>query len=1680
MENAKKNCDVKKATLETAIGEAQKVLGEEVLNLESMQAAKSRLERCKARYFEVGDSLLDKMLKTGAEEIDMTEEETTQSTLFGKTEAILKKMEDKIQSLKFAPREDDDASIVSLTRSNHHHHRLPMLELPKFGGEARDWLAFWSAFQTVHEDDTITIAVKFQYLTNCMISGSVAQEIVSSYPSTPENYIKAIRSLEERFGRADMLVEVYVRDLIGLILENAQSKSSVSFSTHYVRLSTQLRALGSLGVTTEKCAAILLPMVESTLPEDVLVAWERSRPQIPVEKDKESEIYLDKLMEFLKSEVEGSERIRLARQPFQSSSSHSSRVRNNPRTAVATAASLIATEGSSKPSCVFCGRNHPSEACRKAASMSVEERRKIVNEKRRCFACLKPDHNYKKCKEFVKCDNCGKRHYAIVCPDKLDGKRKDSSVELCNQLHLPEVPLQTVILKIKSGSKYKIVRAMMDNGSQRSYILKSTARELALQNKGQRETTHLTFGGGKHKKTHYRYEIQLSSMESNYSRCFKVDDEDNICSHVPDVKPGSWITELKKKGVILCDEKYKNISSTVEVLLGNDVYGSLLTGEKIDFESGITALDTVFGWTLSGEMPEDDFALSCHVRDVSLQDLWSLDIIGIKEPLKDKTKNELQDAALEFFKKTVTQKEDGRYVVNLPWIEEHPPIPSYRGIAEKKLHSNKARLEKLGVLKAYHEVFKSWEEENVIERVSSGTGHYLSHHGVLKPDSQTTPVRPVFNASFKSKGSTSLNACLEVGPNMLEEIPAILTRFRMGPVGVTSDIRKAFLQIEVAEKDRDFVRCLWYKDDTFKEVQEFRHNRVVFGVSSSPFLLQATLDHHLSKAPKKLDNSAQLLKKSFYVDNCCASLPTMEDALKFKKEATKLLESAKMDLRCWEIAPSEEDKQVPVLGMSWGLQSDDISFDLSGTFKKLTEAPATKRRILSVAYSVFDPIGIACAFTIIPKILLQETCKLKVGWDNPLPEEMSNKFNQWTKQLTLLKKLKIPRCIAVNQERATWSLHIYTDASGSAYASCAFLRCGFSGNVSVQLIMARSRVAPIQDTTIPRLELLGCLCGIRLANKVKKNMEIPELPTTYWTDSTTALAWIKNDRNWGIFVAGRVKEIRSSSKIEEWRHVPGKQNPADIPSRGASVKTLLETPWWEGPHWLKQEEDSWPRSAEIENKEEILEELKKTIVSHVNTEQVEFLDMLNKWSDYHKIVRIIVYVLRWKNRAIRKTKKNRQKQKNSMITSEEFGNAERKLLKLVQSTNFTGVADPKLKNLGVFTDKEGIIRLRSRVSRGEVLEDSCSIVLPQKDAIVGKMIWKYHQVHCHVGVQTLQVILRERFWILHSRRTIQSTIRPCIKCRRFRAQPVKVPEGNLPKDRTVMGPAFDVTGVDMAGPLFTKGKKKVYIAIFTCATYRAVHLELCSSLTTEVFVAALRRFVARRGRPSTIYSDNGLNFVGCSSALKNVDWKMIVDYANVSQIRWKFNPPTASWWGGFWERMIGVVKQLLRSVLGSARVTNEELETLLCDVESVVNSRPLTYVSEDPDELNPLTPNTFILNKGMSYLPDVDAVEREQFQGRYRNLQHCRDELRNRFQKEYLALLVQHGKSPKSRKVKVGDVVLVGSDQRKRIDWPLGLVTEVIPGKDEQVRVARVKTANGIFLRPAQRLYLMEISDSNL
>ncbi|GFT16382.1 integrase catalytic domain-containing protein [Trichonephila clavipes] len=271
----------------------------------------------------------------------------------------------------------------------------------------------------------------------------------------------------------------------------------------------------------------------------------------------------------------------------------------------------------------------------------------------------------------------------------------------------------------------------------------------------------------------------------------------------------------------------------------------------------------------------------------------------------------------------------------------------------------------------------------------------------------------------------------------------------------------------------------------------------------------------------------------------------------------------------------------------------------------------------------------------------------------------------------------------------------------------------------------------------------------------------------------------------------------------------------------------------------------------------------------------------------------------------------------------------------------------------------------------------------------------------------------------------------------------------LPPDRVTDCAPFEIVGIDLAGPLFLNDGRKVWITLFTCAVYRAIHLELVNSLTSDAFLLALRCFIARPGRPRTIYCDNGTNFRGAFNDLSKLNWSKIVEETRTPKILWKFIPPTAAWWGGWWERLVRTVKELLKRTLGRSVLKYDELYTVLCDCESIINCRPLTYVSENPEELIPLTPSMFLISNKNSNIEDIEELNSNSLNKRtkYRNWRSS----------------------------------LVGDDNKKRLFWALAKTIELILGRDGKIRTVRLKTQHGKMLRPIQRIYPLEIrSNENL
>ncbi|XP_044740096.1 uncharacterized protein LOC123301423 [Chrysoperla carnea] len=609
-------------------------------------------------------------------------------------------------------------------------------------------------------------------------------------------------------------------------------------------------------------------------------------------------------------------------------------------------------------------------------------------------------------------------------------------------------------------------------------------------------------------------------------------DQDIICHGIPSINNGPWIQELLNNNIILTD-----VSQTfdpIDILIGADVLGKLMTGRLHNLECGMTAIETRLDWTLMGKKPtlnysENDAALivtSMYVQEADISNFWSLGVIGITDPIETKSKKLAEQEICERFRETVVINNDKRYEVCLPWKENHPQLESNKEIAQRRLQITTDKLKKQGLYEEYDQVLMKWLDEGIIERVpvdeENSWGHYLPHRHVLKINS-TTRLRPVFDASAKSKNGISLNQCLETGPNLIELIPSMLLRFREKEIGVISDIEKAFWQISVTPKDRNVLRFLWWKNDV---IEVLRHSRVVFGVTSSSFILAATVKLHLellSKEDKFKDMLTSIIKliSSFYVDNCVTSVDSLKELHQFKEESTLLMAEGGFNFR---------------------------------------------------SHKIFDPIGFACPVLLLPKLLLQKINTLK--WDIEVPQEIKEDFEKWYHQLKLLEEVKVPRWISSTHktERQT-SFHVFVDASQVAYAAVIYMRTQTDTDTKIQLIAAKSRVSPNKKMTIPRLELLAATIGARLMKSVLETMVYDQQEIYFWSDSTTVLTWIQQERQWATFVWNRVQEIRKITNIECWRYVRGVWNPADLPSRGCTTSHLIESKWWEGPDWLYNSEE---------------------------------------------------------------------------------------------------------------------------------------------------------------------------------------------------------------------------------------------------------------------------------------------------------------------------------------------------------------------------------------------------------------------------------------------------------------------------------------------------------------------------
>ena len=1454
------------------------------------------------------------------------------------------------------------------------------------------------------------------------------------------------------------------------------------------KLQIHIRSLASLGISGEEYGVILTPVVLSRLPTELRLEWARSG------ENHESD--LKHLMDFLGKEVKRRERS----QVFMPEEPEPLSIATGSALASSSSQPSSSSSSSSRPGCGWCQGPHPIYRCPALVELSKAKRKSTLMMAGYCIKCFhKPSkdfpHSFKACK--VRCKKCNGNHDMFLCDTQNNKKNNDqektattmASSSSTSHSSIPSAVLLQTMQIFVEGEKGKVkVNALFDTGSDRTYISDSVVQKISPRWVETKPLSFAAFGADQYSPAEDRHVYALTLTGGSGQVQVEATSIKNICVPVRQHSIPSHLMDMQNVVTIPAGKTLK-----IDLLIGLDNYWRVMTGKIKYLTPDLVIQKSVLGEVVSGSVPlkqgkgEQSSSHQLFCCEQNMQTFWDLESIGIHDQLD--TKKSVVDPVTVKFEENV-KFENKRYTVTLPWKEGgREKIVPNKYSALKRLESLKNRFlrdPELG--QKYHKVIADMLAEGIIEEVEEtkppvGPEFYLPHHPVVKEQSVSTKVRPVFDASAKAPNGVSLNDCMETGPNLLPDLVGVLMRFRRWQIALTADVQKAFLQVGVDPQDRDAHRFLWDDNGTTRIM---RFARVPFGNRGSPFLLMATIRYHLTRTePSEVTHE---LLENLYMDDWLSGCDDKKRAFEMFAEAQTIMLEAGMKLAKWatnnkdlsdhfkgELATATFHK---VLGLEWSMNTDLFTF--SG-FPVNTDTCMTKRVILSLISRLFDPMGFLTPFVIRAKILFQTIWQQGLQWDQMLPKDLHEQFRMWLIDLSVLRQWSIPRCLfSVHwSQKPKLTVHGFGDASEHAYGACVYLVAEKdTGEFESALVISKARVAPLKKITLPRLELLGALICARLVSYVKSELRLDQNTQTYcWTDSTVALSWIKNDpTKWKTFVCNRVTEIQGLVEPSLWRHCPGKSNPADLVTRGLSAEDLIHSQLWsKGPtDVMKQTENitEIPGSSILMSVDLACQTEEKV------TQVSEPIIDINRHRTLTKAMRVMAYALRFIHNC-----RNRGDKHEGELTFSEISVAKLQLFKETQKCYSEEISSLKEKGkisksspllkLSPFLCADGLLRVKGRLQFAGLSEDSRHPVIVPKGHLGLLLARHIHVTMQHAGVNSMMVQLRNNYWVIGARRICRKVKKGCVRCQRFDSPTIDQPMAPLPEERVTQAPPFAVSGLDHGGPLLCGDfpGSKFYILLFTCAVIRGVHLELVNSLSCEETVLALRRFFARRGTPSILWSDNAKGFWAAKSKL--------LETMSSEGPEWRLIPPRSPWWGGFYERLIGSVKLALKKTLGRQSLCRQELLTLLQEVEACVNSRPLTCVGDGLDSCRALTPNHFLIGR-TSHKEKIDLtsipspVDAQQLSTLFEGHSEMLANFWSSWSEDYLKNLPPFRGRASETDIKIGTVVLL-EDEGPRLGWPLGVIEAVFPGKDGLVRKVDVKTARGIFSRSVQRLRKLEI-----
>ena len=1325
------------------------------------------------------------------------------------------------------------------------------------------------------------------------------------------------------------------------------------------------------------------------------------------------------------------------------------------------------------------------------------------------------------------------------------------------------------------GGPIVVTRVLADTGAQTSMCSAALAQQLHLQIRPA-ETSVIGIGGSasaagvallrlQNMKGTFQMQVHLTVMEDLSVSCASA-------NYHPFRKYKSMAN--KWPGEELADVWPQANGVDVDIIIGQDVLWLIMMGRahlpsEAKSPQGPVFVRTKFGIVLQGfeRSPEAPTARALITSlkvpggptveearepplDALLRKMISLENIGIGTPPETGLRAS-EEIAVKFLEKHLKYlKEEKKFQVRIPFNEKAPPFLNNYYNARGRFNTLMSHLDKNPKKKElYDKAMKKYLDDGhatLVEGTDEEAGEvvYLPHSGVLtvKPTGEPK-LRVVFDCSVRDRNGTSLNDKMLTGPVPDADLVRILLQWRRGPFAVSADVQECFLNIKLHPADQDHFRFLWSTQGG-AEPQKYKFTSLIFGSKASPWISSTALFKLLELHEHTDPELVRQVRRSIWVDDILlsfdgeeevrASIKRLEEIFqqgsfklaKYTASKESLLQDVREDQRLFKDTTATETK---ALGVTWDTKDDQlyVGRDLQPAFEGKKKNHDCKRSVARMVASVYDPLQFLLPWKVGGNLLIRDIWKhhdaeaarrkisktAKVLWDEPLPEDLQRRVNEWKQDYTQAAEVKFPRCLRSRvkfKEQEIWG---FSDASPEAFGCVIYIKTIYADSTAEsRFLVARGKVNP-DNRSLPRCELMGARCMSFLLEAVREFLGLDKSVKTFlFTDSQIALWWIKtrDPSRHKTFVMNQIIDIHKRTEQEQWYYVPTKENPADLLTRPHTVEELRASKLWkEGPDFvvtgeLPQQPDHYtaPKDAETELRQKPEELLGLPAAINVKAPGPDHVvsQLMEKHSDFVKILRIIA----WMKRAYRKGKKEH----TVFAERAEFNAAMDVCVRYMQAEEFADIIKDvsqgkqlakncKLAALAPFLDEKGILRAMGRLdntpSPSLPMEKIFPAIIPANSKVLEKVILYTHEAMGHAGTDTIHSTLRERWWIIRGRQTIQKYRQRCLQCRRYDGRPVSQRMAPLPPERlAVTEPAFTHLAIDGMGPVHTTngGKKtsKTWVLVITCMVTRAINLEVLWDLTADSFIQAMRRQFADFGLAKTVRLDNLRSHVKMSNELDS-----LLGVNNLDKIREKFKDKAIKWsWSavgqpstnGVVERCVRTVKSAILKSVGRETLSREHFYTFLKEVKSTINSRPLTQLHHGSVEDNmAVTPNHLIFGHSLAALPfATDTIQdkrRQPIIKLWDERQKLTKRFRTLFQEQYIAELREYKKWKKLEEpTRVGDLCIMTEPNQKRREWPLAVVDHIISNQqDGLVRSVRLRLADKYVTRSIRSLVFLRHLD---